>query len=107
MSLDVTLVNETGAEIYSTNITHNLGCMADEAGIYGCLWHPEECGITHARQLVSPLEAGVTLLATRKKRFEAFNAPNGWGLYEHFLPWCVDLLQECRNHPNARVEVSR
>jgi hypothetical protein len=107
MSLDVWLEDESGVELYSRNITHNLGEMADQAGIYKFLWRPEEIGITHARQLIDPLDSGVALLATQKARFEKFNAPNGWGLWEHFLPFCADYLQACRDHPDALVRVSR
>ena len=107
MSLDVWLEDEAGVELYSRNITHNLCEMADQAGIYKCLWRPEEIGITHARQLIDPLDSGVALLATQKARFEKFNSPNGWGLWEHFLPFCADYLQACRDHPDALVRVSR
>jgi hypothetical protein len=101
------LHDESGHEVYSRNITHNLGKMAAEAGIYECLWRPEEHGITHARQIIEPLAAGVTLLATEKRRFEEFNSPNGWGLWVHFLPWCADYLQACRDYPDALVSVWR
>ena len=107
MSLDVYLENDTGEDLYSRNITHNLTTMAEAAGIYYCLWRPEECDITYARQLIEPLEKGVALLATQKKRFEVFNSPNGWGMWEHFLPFCADYLQACRDHPNAFVRVSK
>lgn len=107
MSLDVYLENEAGEELYSRNITHNLGKMAGEAGIYECLWRPDEHGITHARQIIEPLAAGVALLATQKARFEEFNSPNGWGLWEHFLPFCADYLQACRDNPDALVKASR
>ena len=107
MSLDVYLKTEAGEELYSRNITHNLGKMAGEAGIYECLWHPDEHGITHARQIIEPLAAGVALLATEKARFEKFNASNGWGLWLHFLPFCIDYLQACRDNPDALVMVSR
>ena len=107
MSVDVYLKNEAGEELYSRNITHNLIRMATEAGVYECLWRPDEHGITHARQIVEPLAAGVALLATQKRRFEEFNAPNGWGLWEHFLPFCADYLQACRDNPDALVKVSR
>lgn len=106
MSLDVYLM-DAGEELYHRNITHNLGHMAVEAGIYKCLWRPDENGITHARQIIEPLAAGVTLLATQKRRFEKFNSPNGWGLREHFVPFCMDYLQACRDHPDALVKVSR
>jgi hypothetical protein len=107
MSLDVYLKNEAGDELYSRNITHNLGKMAREAGIYECLWRPDEHSITHARQIIEPLAAGVALLATQKARFEEFNEPNGFGLWEHFLPFCADYLQACRNNQDALVKVSR
>lgn len=106
MSLDVYLT-KNGNELYSSNITHNLGVMAREAGIYQCLWRPEEVGLTLAWQLVEPLTKGVLLLATEKARFEKFNAPNGWGLWEHFLPFCADYLQACKDYPDATVNVSR
>ena len=107
MSLDVYLEDQEGRELYWANITHNLNTMAVEAGIYECLWRPDEHGITHAHQIIEPLAAGVALLATQKERFEAFNAPNGWGKWENFLPWCAKYLQACRDNPDAIVKVSR
>lgn len=107
MSLDVYLEDQEGRELYWANITHNLNAMAGEAGIYECLWRPDEHGITHAHQIIEPLAAGVALLATQKERFEAFNAPNGWGKWENFLPWCAKYLQACRDNPDALVKVSR
>ena len=107
MSLDVYLTDATGNELYSRNITHNLGQMAREAGIYECLWRPDEHGMTHARQIIEPLAAGVALLATHKRRFEAFNSPNGWGIWAHFVPVCMDYLQACRDFPDALVHASR
>ena len=107
MSLDVYLTDVDGNEVYSRNITHNLGKMAEAAGIYKCLWRPEENGITHAWQIIEPLQLGVILMATQKAWFEEFNSPNGLGLWENFLPWCADYLQACRDNPYARVSVSR
>ena len=103
MSLDVFLTNADGEEVYSANITHNLQKMADEAGIYQCIWRPEECGIERASGLIQPLAAGVALLATDRKRFAAFESPNGWGLYDNFLPWCCRYLEACRDYPDATV----
>lgn len=44
MSLDVYLSKEVTEErtVFSANITHNLGEMADKAGIYKALWRPED-----------------------------------------------------------------
>ena len=107
MGLDVSLVGAIGKEIYSSNITHNLGKMAEAAGIYSCLWRPDENGLTKASELIEPLRTGLALLESDPKKFAAFNSPNGWGLYEHFVPFVRSYLEACENTPDARVEVSR
>lgn len=48
MSLDVYLTATRPTEVCALNITHNLGRMAKEAGIYQHLWRPEEIGVTKA-----------------------------------------------------------
>lgn len=113
MSLDVYL-NEPpcptcgrGGTVYSSNITHNLGKMASEAGIYKYLWRPEELGISTAKELIVPLRAGLSLLHSDPERFEKFNAPNGWGMYEHFVPWVAEYLDACERNPEAIITVSR
>lgn len=108
MSLDVYLRDENTNEVlYSANITHNLNTMAKEAGIYAILWRPEEVGITRADQIIAKLADGVCRLASNRRHYEQFNSPNGWGMWEHFLPFCYDYLQACRDNPDALVEVSR
>lgn len=94
-------------EFYNGNITHNLNKMAVEAGIYKHLWRPDEIGITKAEQLIEPLRKGLDLMKTDRPRFEAFNSPNGWGLYENFVPWVERYLQACEEYPGATVVVSR
>lgn len=107
MSLDVYLTAVRPTEVFSSNITHNLGKMATEAGIYKHLWRPEEIGVTKAAQLIGPLTAGVALMRSDPERFKAFDAPNGWGTYEHFLPWVDEYLAACVENPDADVNVSR
>jgi len=92
---------------YESNITHNLGAMAEEAGIYNHLWRPEEVGITKAAQLIEPLHAGLALMKSDPTRFQKHNAQNGWGLYEHFVPWVEKYLAACEENPTANVSVSR
>jgi hypothetical protein len=102
----VETVEETD-EVYWANITHNLNKMADAAGIYKHLWRPDEIGITKAAQLIEPLRAGLALLKSDRERFEKFNAPNGWGLYEHFVPFVEKYPAACEEYPDADVHVSR
>jgi hypothetical protein len=100
--------------VHNANITHNLGRMASEAGIYTALWRPDEMfggkpggPRAHARDLIMPLRRGLAMLKGDRARFEAFNAPNGWGLYEHFVPFVEKYLAACEEYPDAIVEVSR
>ena len=92
---------------YSANITHNLGKMATEAGIYMHLWRPDEIEIKTAQELIDPLRSGLALLKSDEQRFIQFNATNGWGLYEHFVPFVEKYLNACIENPDAEVRVSR
>ncbi|MBB5508109.1 hypothetical protein [Paraburkholderia atlantica] len=96
MSLDVYLNDAEKGCVYSANITHNLGAMAREAGIYQHLWRPEELGITRAKELIDPVYGGLTDMIQRPSHYEQFNAANGWGLYENFVA-----------NPDATIEVWR
>jgi len=115
MSLNVWLYIEvdTGGdklktvELFDANITHNLGKMAKEAEIYYHLWRPDEIGMKSAGEIVEPLEKGLALMKSDPKRFEKFNASNGWGLYENFIPWIEKYLAACKEHPKAIIGVSR
>lgn len=92
---------------FDRNITHNLGAMAREAGIYEALWRPDENGVTKASQLIKPLENGIELLESDPKRFLPLNPSNGWGNYEGLVEFVRDYLEACRNNPDANVRVSR
>ena len=92
---------------YSANITHNLNKMAAEAGIYNELWRPDEIGITKAKQLIAPLEKAVATMKADPVRFKMHDSPNGWGTYEHFVPFVEEYLEACKKDPEADVSVSR
>lgn len=106
MSLDFTLERVQPCEVFSRNITHNLNKMAEEAGIYKHLWHPDEIGITKAYQLIKPLTDGLALLKSDPARFEALNSSNGWGIYEHFVPFVEACLEACKEYQDADVRTS-
>lgn len=99
--------SEKRDELYEANITHNLNKMAGAAGIYEIVWRPEEVGVTKAHQLIEPLTAAIAAMRADPQRFKVHDAPNGWGLYEHFLPWLEKYLAACREWPDADVSVSR
>lgn len=108
MSLDIFLRSPAEDKVlFSANITHNLGTMAKEADLYKYLWRPEENGVEYARQLLSPLAMAIFSMEDDPQRFKDFNAKNGWGTYDDFLPWLRKLLDACLEYPTALIWVSR
>lgn len=97
---------EPSAEVFSYNITHNLGKMAGEAGIYQHLWRPEELAITKAKQLIDPLTAGLERLRSDPDRFKKLNPDNGWGTYDGLLRFVDHYLDACREFPDATISAN-
>lgn len=114
-------------ELYSAAITHNLGEMAGEAGIYEALWRPhrlkkgynipendnkaewefEDKIETKAKELISVIEKGLKDLKKRPEYFKKFNSPNGWGMYKYFVPFVEKYLMALKENPESVVNVSR
>lgn len=94
-------------EVYSSNITHNLGKMAREAGIYDALWRPDENGIEIAYQLIESLLTGLKRLKAEPEHFKQFNPANGWGDYDGLVRFTENYLEACQAYPTARVYASR
>lgn len=107
MSLDVRLMEMQPCAVFDGNITHNLGKMAKEAGVYMALWRPDELGITHAHQLIPLLAEGLTRLEAEPERFKRYNPSNGWGTYDGLVRLVREYLAACQEHPDAVVEVWR
>lgn len=105
----VVLTAEYGVDctVYSRNITHNLGGMADAAGIYDCLWRPDENRMEKAKDIIAPLETGLKRLRNDPDAFKVHNPSNGWGNYDGLLAFATEYLQACKDYPEARVRVSR
>ena len=107
MSLDVDLVVMQPYSVFTSNITHNLGPMAKQAGIYLHLWRPDELGLTKARELIEPLRLGLALLEQDPTGYRAYNPANGWGSYEGLVNFVREYLKACEAHPDAELSVSR
>ena len=113
MSLDITLYMEinTGGDtlrsviLFDANITHNLGKMADAAGLYPCLWRPHSCGHTLAKDIIPELTRGYNKLKDNPLEFKEYDNPCGWGTYDTFLPWVREYLDACNEHPLASIDV--
>jgi hypothetical protein len=106
VSLDFYLERVQLTTIFDANITHNLADMAREVGIYEALWRPDEKGYTKAEQIIPILKKGLERLESDPQRFSKFNSPNGWGMYEHFVPFVKSVLEACEEYPDADIRVS-
>ena len=102
-------VQQLQAKIFHANITHNLGPMAEAAGIYTVLWRPETLheGPVYAKELIDRLSVGLDVMLADPAKFRALNAPNGWGTYYDFVPWVRRYLDACKQNPEAIVKASR
>ena len=93
-------------EYFWANITHNLGRMAEEAGIYEACWHPDRIGAVKAADLINPLAAGLAALVADPQRFTKLNPSNGWGDYDGLIRFVDLYLSACRDYPHADINAS-
>lgn len=135
MSLDVTIYEKKKckcweyhkwSELYSSNITHNLGDMAVKAWIYEALRRPyilkewyidpndyqldsiyEQEQTIFAKDLIPVIAKGLKDMKKRPWHYKKFDAPNWRGTYEHFVPWIEDYLHYLDMYDDWIVEVSR
>lgn len=99
MSLNFYLEKPGIVSVYDANITHNLGDMAREAGIFDALWRSEK--FKSAAEIIPILRTGIAAMENEPQRFKVHNAENGWGTYEQFLPWVRNVLIACVENPEA------
>lgn len=107
MGLDIYLKEVKPSTVYSGGITNNVVPMAEKAGIYKILCRPEESGIKFAADLIQPLEKAILEIINNRASYEALNPENGWGSYETFLNFVIDLANACKRNPLASVQASR
>lgn len=93
--------------VFEVNITHNLGPMADLAGIYEVIWRPNELGVTHTGEIISELEAGLSNLRSNPNEYRELNPANGWGSYEVLVESVDKYLQACKQYHHATIRTGR
>lgn len=106
MGLDISLEEMQLCPVFESSTTHNLVPMASEAGLYQCLWHPDDNGITKASQLTPLLKEGLLLLKSNPEHFKRLNPSNGWGTYDIFVDFVQECLRACLDHPEAIIKSS-
>ncbi len=107
MSLDIALIEMQPVEVVEVNFTHNLTPMAEEAGLYDCLWRAEENGFKKAKQIIPILKVGIQSMEANPQKFKNHTPPNGWGSYDGFLNGCKKLLKACIEYPESDIYTDR
>lgn len=92
---------ETGEELFSWNITDNLGEMAGAAGIYLHIWDPQEAGIEKARHLIAPLSEGIKSLIVERQDLLKYSPANGWGTHDDLVKFAFAYALACCDYPDA------
>ncbi len=112
--------NYTDEEEWWTNITHNLGTMADHIPIkdviakianvtlYDVCWHPEYVWEHPTTDLLLPcLIEGISYMVAHRKELLQYESENGWGTYNGFMKFLLNYKQACEDNQNCLIEASR
>jgi hypothetical protein len=116
-------------DVYNSNITHNLNIMATMVSkdFYNALWRPylivnpnrevledyrleyefEDSVDVYCKDIIEVIENGLTKLKRNPTKYKKYDNPEGWGLYEHFVPWVEKYLTKLKEYPNYFVIVCR
>jgi hypothetical protein len=81
--------------------------MADAAGIYKALWRPEEIDAVYAKDISAIVDEGLIKLVLNPTEYRKYDSPNGWGMYDHFVPFVMAYAEALRNNPDAVIRVGR
>ena len=115
MSLDLTVLKRKSRkrkgpteEVWSGNITHNLGRMAKEVKtgnktLYDLLWYAPD---VVTGEYVKDLVEAFIQLEQGKDWLEEYNAPNGWGTYYNLFQFLSDLIT-CGIKPGMLIRISK
>jgi hypothetical protein len=113
MSLDVDLMVIEPVSVFSLNITHNLGKMAEEVKLsngktlYDVLWRPDENEYYTAEDISELLDEGWNILLSDPEKYKKFNPENGWGEYDGLCNFVYEYRNACWDRPSAELRVSR
>lgn len=113
MSLDVDLMVTKPTSVYSGNITHNLGKMANAVvlsngkTLYDVLWRPDEHGFKYASDISELLDEGFNILLSSPEEYKKYNPENGWGTYDGLVDFVYRYRNACWDNMDAELSVSR
>lgn len=104
MSLDLSIMAVVETEVFDVNITHNISPMWDKAGVYEALYESDG---KRPGDYIEALRSGVADMEAKPAEYRLLDSPNGWGKYEHALPFLKECLAAYEQYPDGRIVVSR
>ena len=94
--------------IENFNITHNLTDMAKVVDLYQPLWRAEELGIETCSDMLKYLTPEkLDEIIAKEEELSKFNPSNGWGSYDVFLFFFLELRTGCLEYPDNKLYFSR
>src|SRR5690554_3696254 len=69
-------LSQYGVQVFTTNITHNLGAMARACGCYTALWRPDELDYKFAREVEPAIQLAIGRLRVSPSYYRQFDANN-------------------------------
>lgn len=110
MSLDVVLINGSVNDsvcVFDSNLTHNLGRMAEEACLYHAIWRPDAIGANRASEITDSLVDGLRFMKRNRDSLSLFNPDNGCGCFDDLERFVESYLIACLVWPDAEISVYR
>ena len=110
MSLDVYLTKVMPTEVYSSNITHNLGKMANQVllsnghTLYQVLWRPDEHGWKLARDIIDMLDEGWNILMSNPEKLRSSILRMVGVLMKDWNDLCISILKHAGCTQKQKLE---
>jgi len=104
MSLDFYLERVQPTTVYDGNYTHNATPMWKLAGVYDALYMSE--GKT-ASEVMGELTEGYIKIMKNPDAFKRLNPSNGWGSYDTVIVFLKEVIDACREFPDAIIRISK
>ena len=81
--------------------------MASECGVYPFIWRHDENKVEKASDLIDPINQALMSLGLSPEKYKNLEPKNGWGTYQNFVDFLIELVNACQAHPDATVHVWR
>lgn len=110
MGLDVVIQDENDNIVYNSDITHNVGLMAEKVSLefYKSIWRPEELyNEPKSSDIVKEIEKGLTELVLNKAKYDKYEPENGWGGYKDLVLFVIHYLEKLKEYHNCKIFAER